>query len=85
MRTAFTQTLYDYVRKAKGRVVSRDRVNALCEKFGHVHSTAERKLRPSDAPADIMCVKNTKGYITGYRAIIMPEHKELSPSARSVK
>lgn len=29
MRTAFTQTLYDYVRKFKGRIVSLDKIHAL--------------------------------------------------------
>lgn len=70
MRTAFTQTLYDYVRRGKGRVVSLDRIHALCEKFGHKQSFAERSLRPSHAPADIMTVYNSKRYVIGYRAII---------------
>lgn len=70
MRTAFTQTLYDYVRKGKGRVVSLDRIHALCEKHGHKQSSAERQLRPSHAPADIMTLYNNKNYVIGYRAII---------------
>lgn len=70
MRTAFTQTLYDYVRRGKGRVVSLDRIHALCEKFNHKQSFAERSLRPSHAPADIMTLYNDKRHVTGYRAII---------------
>lgn len=88
MRTAFTQTLYDYVRKGKGRVVAQTRIWALCEKFGKKQSYGERQLRESLAPADIKVVYADvpkKSAVIGYRAIIMPEHKELSPSARSVK
>lgn len=70
MRTAFTQTLYDYVRRYKGRVVSLDRIHALAEKHGSKQSAAERRLRPSAAPADIMTLYNDKRHVTGYRAII---------------
>jgi len=70
MRTAFTQTLYDYVRRGKGRVVSLDKIHALAEKHGRKQSASERSLRPSHAPADIMTIYNSKRYVTGYRAII---------------
>ena len=53
------------------KYISIERAHQIAKSNGHSESNAERRLRHSESPS-VEALRNTKGYITGYRLVDTP-------------
>ena len=58
--------LHNRIKELDGKIMPLNEVHYLCNIFNYKHSTAERKLRPSESP-NVVPILNGKKHIMGYR------------------